>query len=82
MDSNRTMLLNNIAVLLEIAKLDSTLDSAVALLCAACAAIAAREEEELVELVRPYMDRTTQQNFPELWELIQQMRRADNAPNN
>ena len=79
MESNRTLLLSNIAVLLEIAKLDNRLDGAVALLCAACAAIAAGEEEELCMAVKPYMDRTTQQNFPALWALMQ---RARNAPNN
>ncbi len=82
MESNREMLLTNMAVLIEIAKHDNTLDGAVALLCAACAAIAAGDEEELVYAVRPYMDRTTKERFPEFWELMQLMRRADNAPNN
>ncbi len=82
MESNRTLLLSNIAVLLEIAKLDNRLDGAVALLCAACAAIAAGDEEELCMAVKPYMDRTTQRNYPALWKLLQQAQRAHNAPNN
>ena len=82
MKSNRELLLNSMAMLIEIARDDSTLNGTVALLCAACAAIAAGDEDELCMAVKPYMDRTTKEQFPDLWDLMQQMRRAENAPNN
>lgn len=82
MESNREMLLTHMAVLIEVARNDSDLDGVVALLCAACVAIAAGDEEELIMAVQPYMDRTTKERFPEFWDLMQQLRRADNAPNN
>ncbi len=79
---NRDILLKSLTVLIELVKQDSALAGAVALLCAACAAIAAGDEAELVYAVKPYMDRTTKDRFPEFWELMQQVRRAHNAPNN
>lgn len=76
--NNREVLLAAMEVLLETAKLDSRLDGCVALLSAACLAIANGDEDELCTLVTPYCDLVTARDFPEMWAEIQAARNSAN----
>lgn len=81
---NRERLLTALAALVEVVEevQDTDLDGPIALLCACGAAIAGYAEEELIEAVRPIIDRLTAENAPELWAAIEHVRRANNAANN
>ena len=76
--NSRELLLMAMKELIDVAGLDESLSGCVALLSAACLAIANGDEDEVCDLMMPYCDRVTARDYPEMWAEIQAARHSAN----
>ena len=71
---NRQKVMIVLAALIEMAEGDERLRAAAVLLCTVGAGIADGDAtiEEMIDALKPAMDRMTRQRLPELWALMQE----------